>query len=59
MLPNFEIDPSKKELLSRNLSKLDIRNTQLDFGDLEERTEIDRSKEINKEISISFENVEE
>ena len=59
MLSNFEIDPSKKELLSRNLSKLDIRNTQLDFGDLEERTEIDRSKEINKEISISFENVEE
>ena len=59
MLPNFEIDPSKKELLSRNLSKLDIRNTQLDFGDLDERTEIDRSKEINKEISISFENVEE
>lgn len=59
MLPNFEIDPSKKDLLSRNLSKLDIRNTQLDFGDLEERTEIDRSKEINKEISISFENVEE
>jgi|LauGreDrversion4_2_1035121.scaffolds.fasta_scaffold102491_1 hypothetical protein len=59
MLPNFEIDPSKKELLSRNFSKLDIRNTQLDFGDLEERTEIDRSKEINKEISISFENVEE
>ena len=59
MLPNFEIDPSKKELLSRNFSKLDIRNTQLDFGDLDERTEIDRSKEINKEISISFENVEE
>jgi hypothetical protein len=59
MLPNFEIDPSKKDLLSRNFSKLDIRNTQLDFGDLEERTEIDRSKEINKEISISFENVEE